>query len=92
MIKSFKHKGLENLFYDGTKKRINPQHVEKLERILDRLNAANEIQDMRYPGSGLHLLEPKKQGCWAVSVSGNWRVTFRFREGNAYDVDYKDYH
>ena len=55
MIKSFKHKGLENLFYDGTKKRINPQHVEKLERILDRLNAASEIQDMRYPGSGLHF-------------------------------------
>ena len=92
MIKSFKHKGLENLFYDGTKKRINPQHVEKIERILDRLNAASEIQDMRYPGSGLHLLEPKKHGRWAVSVSGNWRVTFKFKEGNAYDVDYKDYH
>ena len=47
---------------------------------------------MRFPGSGLHLLEPKKKGKWAVKVSGNWRITFKFKEGDAYEVDYVDYH
>jgi toxin HigB-1 len=92
MIKSFSHKGLENLYYDGSRKGINPRHAEKLERILDRLHAAAEIEDMNYPGSKLHLLNPKQEGRWSVRVSGNWRVTFIFKDGDAYDVDYKDYH
>lgn len=92
MIKSFSHKGLENFFYDGSKKGIQPKHAEKLERILDRLDAAVNVEDMNYPGSGLHLLNPKQKKIYAVSVSGNWRVTFKFIEGDAYIVDYKDYH
>ena len=92
MIKSFKHKGLEDFFYTGKKKGIKPQHADRLERILDRLNAANEIKDMNYPGSGLHLLQPKKEGRWAVKVSGNWRITLRFKDGDAYEVNYEDYH
>jgi len=92
MIKSFFHAGLEDFFYDGTKKGINPQHAKKLEMILDRLYAAGDVKDMMYPGSDLHLLEPKHAGRWAVKVSKNWRIIFSFKEGNAYDVDYKDYH
>ena len=92
MIQSFKHNGLEDFFYDGKKTGINQEHASRLERILDRLHAAESIQDLRYPGSGLHKLEPKKANRWAVSVSGNWRITFRFEEGNAYDVNYEDYH
>jgi len=92
MIKSFAHKGLEDFFYDGTKKGIQPKHANRLETILDRLNAAHEIGDMHFPGSGLHLLEPRLEGRWAVRVSGNWRVTFRFEEGDAYEVKYEDYH
>lgn len=92
MIKSFLHAGLEDFFYDGTKKGINPKQSKKLERILDRLYAAKNIKDMMYPGSGLHLLEPKNAGRWAVKVTGNWRIIFSFEEGNAYDIDYKDYH
>ena len=92
MIKSFRHKGLEKFFLDGIKKGIQAKHSIKLELILDTLNAAHEIEDMNFPGSGIHLLEPKKEKVWAVKVSGNWRITFRFEDGDAYDVQYTDYH
>lgn len=92
MIKSFKHKGLEGFFYTGSKRGIKPEHAKRLARILDRLNAANEIKDMNYPGSFLHQLGGDKKGLYAVKVSGNWRVFFRFIDGDAYVVDYNDYH
>ena len=89
MIKSFSHKGLEDFFYEGSKKGIQPKHTEKLADILDQLDAAATAEDISYPGSNLHPLHPKKDARWAVKVSGNWRVTFRFREGDAYDTDYE---
>jgi len=92
MIKSFSHKGLEDFFYDGTKKGIQAIHAQKLSDILDTLDAAEDIIDMNFPVSDLHPLKGKLKGRWAVTVSGNWRVVFRFEEGNAYDVDYIDYH
>ncbi|MCJ7783550.1 MAG: type II toxin-antitoxin system RelE/ParE family toxin [Desulfobacterales bacterium] len=92
MVKSFSHKGLEDFFYDGIKKGIQPKHANKLEDILDRLNQAREIRDKAYPGSDLHLLLPRQLGRWAVKVSGNWRVTFIFKEGHAFEVNYEDYH
>ena len=92
MIKSFRHKGLETFFYTGSKKGIRPEHTNRLERILDRLNAASNIKDMNYPGSNLHQLSGDKKGQYAVKVSGNWRVFFEFIEGEAYVVDYDDYH
>ena len=92
MIKSSRHKGLETFFYTGSKKGIRPEHANKLERILDRLNAAVNIKDMNYPGSYLHQLSGDKKGQYAVKVSGNWRVFFEFIEGEAYVVDYNDYH
>ena len=66
--------------------------MARLKRILDRLHSAESIRDMAYPGSHLHLLEPKRAGVWSVRVSGNWRVTFTFINGEARDVDYLDYH
>ena len=92
MIKTFSHKGLEDFFYDGTKKGIQVIHAKKLADILDTLNAAEDIIDMNFPGSDLHPLKGKLKGFWAVTVSGNWRVVFRFKEGNVYEVDYIDYH
>jgi len=92
MIKSFKHKGLEDFFFTGRKKGIKPEHANRLERILDRLNAASEIKDMNYPGSLLHQLSGDKKGFYAVKVSGNWRIFFQFIDGDAYVVDYDDYH
>ena len=92
MIKTLKHKGLEKFFYTGSKRGIKPEHASKLEIILDRLHAANKIKDMNYPGSGLHKLTGDKKDQYAVKVSGNWRVFFEFVNGDAYVVDYDDYH
>ena len=92
MIKSFSHKGLEKFFLDGVKKGIQTKHAEKLADILDLLDAASEISDMKFPGSSLHPLKGKLKGFWAVKVSGNWRVIFQFKNGNAFNVDYLDYH
>jgi proteic killer suppression protein len=87
MIKSFIHKGLEDFFNDGTRKGIQAKHASKLEAILDRFDAANEIKDMNYSGSCLHLLLSKKKGRWAIKVSGNWRLTFEFKDGDTVNVD-----
>jgi toxin HigB-1 len=92
MIKSFKHKGLEQFFYKGSNKGVKTEHVSRLTRLLDRLNAASEIKDMNYPGSFLHQLIGDKEGLYSVRVSGNWRVFFEFKDGDAYIVDYGDYH
>ena len=92
MIKSFKHKGLEGFFYDGSRNGINSQHEGKLGRILDRLDASEKPQDMNLPGFRLHELKGKEKGTWSVWVNGNWRVTFRFDGNDAIVVDYRDYH
>ncbi len=87
MIKSFAHKGLERFFYDGTKRGIQPRHAEKLADILDLLDAAATITDMNFPGADLHSLKGRLQGFWSVRVSGNWRLIFRFKSGDALDVN-----
>lgn len=92
MIKSFKHKGLENYFERGTKKGILPEHATKIGRILDRLEASIKVEDMNLPGFRLHQLSGKEKGLWSVVVNGNWRIIFYFEEGDAYVVDYRDYH
>lgn len=92
MIKTFKHDGLEEFFYSGTKKGIQPEHAPKLERILDRLDASGSVQDMNLPSFKLHKLSGREKDVWSVWVNGNWRVTFHFSDGDAYVVDYRDYH
>lgn len=92
MIKTFKHSGLERFFLNGVKKGIQAKHSSKLEDILDILDAASDIKDMAFPGSALHQLKGKMKPLWSVKVSGNWRIVFKFESGDAYDVDYLDYH
>ncbi len=92
MIKSFKHKGLQKLFFHDDRSKINPNHVSKILRILDRLDASVLPQDMNLPGYKLHELTGKQKGTWSVWVSGNWRITFQFKGNDAINVDYKDYH
>ena len=92
MIKSFAHKGLEVFFFTGSTKGIQVKPSRRLSMILDLLNHAVVAADMDFPGSRLHMLKGNLAGVWSVTVSGNWRITFRFEDGNAYIVDYQDYH
>jgi proteic killer suppression protein len=92
MIKSFRHRGLKALYDGRTARRVAPEHVEKLRDILAVLDRSRRPQDMDLPGFRLHPLRGELQGHWAVSVSGNWRVTFRFEDDEPVDVDYLDYH
>jgi proteic killer suppression protein len=92
VIRSFKHKGLARYFEAGSKSGIQPQHAERLRLILGRLNAAAALGDMDLPGLRLHPLKGARKGAWAVWVSGNWRITFKFVGADAEVVDYEDYH
>ena len=92
MIGSFKHRGLKALYDGRTAKRVAPGHLDKLRDILAILDRSRRPQDMDLPGSRLHPLKGELKGHYAVSVSGNWRVIFRFKDGHAVDVDYVDYH
>ena len=92
MIINFKHKGLEQFFLKGKSAKINPKHMTKLRFIVAKLHTSVDIKDMDFPGSNLHPLKGDKKDYWSVSVNGNWRVIFRFKNENAYDVDYVDYH
>ena len=92
MIKSFEHKGLQAFFDTGNKAGIQPHHAPKLARLLARLHAAKVPEDMNVPGWRLHPLVGSLAGHYSVFVNGNWRLTFRFDDGDAVLVDYQDYH
>jgi proteic killer suppression protein len=92
MIVSFKHRGLKRLYLRGDRRRINPLYLEKIELILADLDAAENIFHLRRPGYRLHELRGRLAGCYTVDVSDNWRIIFRFGEGQANDVDLVDYH
>ena len=92
MIVSFKHRGIKRLYDFNDHRGLSPAHVEKIKRILARLDEAVEVRNMALPGFQLHPLKGHLRGLWAVSVSGNWRIVFRFDQGKAYDVDLIDYH
>lgn len=92
MIKTFRHKGLEEFFRHGSKAGIQPVHANRLRLQLGMLDTAKSPADMGMPGWKLHPLTGTLKGHWAVSVSGNWRLTFTFDNGDAVLVDYQDYH
>ena len=92
MIKKFKHKGLKKLFESGVASGIQPQHANRLRKILALLETADSIEDMDLPGLNLHELKGQRKGTYAVKVSGNWRVTFKFIDGDIFNVDYEGYH
>lgn len=92
MIVSFQHRGLQRLYERGERRYIAPELVDKVERVLSRLDVATEPQDMNLPGYRLHRLRGNRAGFWAVSISGNWRLVFRLESGQVRDVDLLDYH
>ena len=92
MIRSIRHKGLKRLYEKDDTSRLNAGQRARIHRILDRLDVAETPDDMDAPGLRLHRLKGDLEGFWSVSVSGNWRVIFRFEGQDAYDLDLIDYH
>lgn len=92
MIKSFKHKGLKKFYDTGSKQGIRAQHAPKLRMQLAALDSALVLEDLDIPGYRLHELKGNRKGIWSISVSGNWRITFEFVDGNIFIVNYEDYH
>lgn len=92
MIKNFKHKGLEDFFVNNKTRKINANHVSRIKRLLDSLDVSINALDMNLPGYGLHELKGNRSGNWSVTVSGNWRITFKFTDKNVHDVNLEDYH
>lgn len=92
MITSWKHKGLKQFFETGNKSGIIAAYEKRLKIILQRLSSAIEPSDMNTPGMQLHKLVGNFAGCYSVSVNGNWRIIFKFKEQNVEEVNYVDYH
>ena len=92
MIKSFRHKGLETFFRVGSKAGIRPDHADKLRKLLFALDLAKSAQDLNASDWRLHLLSGREKRCWSLSVSGNWRIVFRFDDADVELVDNLDYH
>lgn len=90
MIRSFRHKGLKQLFEQDDRSKVAPQDADKIARI--RLNRSRAPEDMAAPGFRLHPLKGDRKGFWAVTGRANWRIVFRIEHGDACDVDLIDYH
>jgi len=92
MIESFRHKGLRKFYDEGETRFLPAEEVDKIRRILTYLDAAQKPESMHVPGFHFHPLKGDYKGFYAVTVRANWRIIFRFADGNALDVDYLDYH
>ena len=92
MILSFRHRGLRRLYEDDDRRGLNAEHVEKIARVLARLQRAARPEDMNLPGYRLHQLKGDYAGFWSITIRANWRIIFRFEGTDVKDVDYLDYH
>ena len=92
MISSFRHKGLRKYFESGSAAGIQPTHAKRLKMQLTALDTAETIDDMVIPGFRLHALKGSDKRRWSIWVNGNWRLTFECENGNAFILDYEDYH
>ena len=92
MIRTFRHRGLEAFFTKDDARKLPADRLPRITRLLDRLDAAKNPQDMNLPGWGFHGLKGDRKGTYSVEVSGNWRITFKFESGDAIEVDLEDYH
>ena len=92
MIESIRHKGVRLFWEKNDPSKLPAAQISKIRLILTLLHNSKRVEDMNYPGSGLHLLKGEYAGFWSVKVSGNYRIIFRFVNENAHDVEYLDYH
>ena len=91
VIRSFRNKGLGELFYTGHSRRVSPNQHVRILRMLDVLESATAPEDMNLPGFFFHRLHGRSER-YSVRVTGNWRLTFGWNEADATDVDLEDYH
>lgn len=92
MIRSFKNKKLRKLFEDGDSKGLPADQISRIENRLAVINRAKVLGDIDLPGFKLHPLHREYAGFQAVWITGNWRIIFRFVDGDAFDLDHLDYH
>ena len=92
VIDSFRHRGLKRLHEQGDRRQVPASMAHRLERVLDLMRSARSPQDLNIPGLKLHPLRGSRKGEWAVTITGNWRITFRVGHGRICDVDLVDYH
>ena len=92
MLRTFRHRGLKRLYANDDRRSLNAEHVDKIARVLALLNRASRPQDMDLPGFRLHPLKGDLIGFWSVTIRANWRIIFRFEDGDVTDVDLIDYH
>jgi len=92
VIKSFRHRGLRRLHERGDPSKLKADQAERIAIALADLNAAKMPQDLDLPGYRLHPLKGEMKGLWSIWISANWRITFRFEDGDVHDVDLVDYH
>ena len=92
MIKTFRHRGLRRLYERDDPSRLGADLVNRIALALADLDEASKPGDINMPGYRLHPLKGDMVGLWSISISGNWRITFRFEGGDVYDVDLVDYH
>jgi toxin HigB-1 len=92
MIRTFRHRGLKRVFQDGDASKVRADQLKRISDILAHLDTALRPADVDIPGYRLHPLKADLKGYWSVSISGNWRIVFRFEDGDVFDVDLVDYH
>jgi len=92
MIVSIQHRGIKLLWTKNGPSKLPDEQVKKIRNILVLLHAAERIEDLTYPGAGLHLLKGALKGFWSLTVTGNYRIIFKFETTNVHLVDYLDYH
>ena len=92
MIRTFRHRGLKQIYEQGDSSKVRADQVERIAIALADLDDAGKPQDLHFPGYRLHPLKGDRKGFWSIWISDNWRITFRFEGGDAYDVDLVDYH
>jgi proteic killer suppression protein len=92
MISTIRHKNLRLYFEEGNGAKLPHEQLAKIARILSALDAVSSEDDIRALGSGIHKLTGNMKDFWSIKVSANYRIIFRFEEGDIFDIDYVDYH
>jgi proteic killer suppression protein len=92
VIRTFRHRGLKRLFHDDDSSKIRADQIDRITDVMAHLDRACHPSDLDLPGYRLHPLKGSLKGIWSVTISSNWRILFRFEDGDAFDVDLVDYH